>query len=298
MSNACKKMAFSARTGLIMSALALCSSGVFAGSVELPQEVKSRGYLLVGIESTYPPMAYKDPATNERVGFNVDLVSALAKEIGVPVKYEEMSFEQLMLAVSTGRIDVIGSAISDLPSRREKLTFVDYLNTGAQMFTTTSRGHENSQTTDFCGKKIGTPRSTSYYTETQKWGDKECAPIGKAVPEVMGISGATATRVDLKQSRLDAAVLGPEYVSYLMKEEPNTYLPIGEPIATQYFGLAVAKDHLGMRDLMVSALKEVMKNGDYQRALKKHGLESQAVTEVTIDSADSPVTQQAKEAKL
>ncbi len=87
--------------------------------IALPAALKSAGHIVVGIESTYPPMAYKDPKTSERIGFNVELVNAIAKELGVPVKWEEMSFEQLMTSLTTGRIDMIGTAISDLPSRRD-----------------------------------------------------------------------------------------------------------------------------------------------------------------------------------
>ena len=100
------------------------------GGIPLPAAIKSAGQIVVGIETTYPPMAFKDPKTNERAGFNVELVNAIAKELGISVKWEEMSFEQLMTSLTTGRIDMIGTAISDLPSRREKLTFVDYLATG------------------------------------------------------------------------------------------------------------------------------------------------------------------------
>lgn len=286
MTNARSTLSFAVRIGTLAALLGLCMAEVNAASLEVPAKVKERGYLLVGIESTYPPMAYKDPATNERVGFNVDLVNALGKEIGLPIKFEEMSFEQLMASVTTGRIDVIGTAMSDLPSRREKLTFVNYLSTGAQMFTTVANGQSASDATDFCGKKIGTPRSTSFYGETQSWSERSCSANGKPAAQVMGISGATATRIDLKQARLDAAVLGPEYVSYLMKQEPNTYVPVGRPISQQLLGLAVAKGDNEMRDLMADALEQVLRNGDYQQALSKYGLESQAVSEVTINSGE------------
>ncbi len=105
--------------------MALLPVAAMAQNSALPEKIKAAKALIVGIEATYPPMAYKDPKTNQRVGVNVELVESIAKELGVAIKWEEMTFEQLMTSLTTGRIDMIGTAISDLPSRREKLTFVD-----------------------------------------------------------------------------------------------------------------------------------------------------------------------------
>ena len=255
-----------------------------AQNAVLPEKVKAAGILTVGIESTYPPMAYKDPKTNERIGANIDLVESIAKELGVKVKWEEMSFEQLMTSLTTGRIDMIGTAISDLPSRREKLTFVDYLVTGAQPFTTVAKKDLIRTEADLCGKTVGAPRTTNYYPVAQAWSEKSCVAVGKPAAVVNGTAGATATRLDLKQGRLDAAVLGPEYVSYLMADEPNTYALAGEPLTRTLFGFAFNKNDTALRDAVATALAATIKSGAYRQTLQKFGLERQAVTEVKIDA--------------
>ncbi|QRM32095.1 transporter substrate-binding domain-containing protein [Microvirga sp. VF16] len=255
-----------------------------AQSANLPEKVKAAGAITVGIESTYPPMAYKDPKTNERIGVNIDLVESIAKELGVKVKWEEMSFEQLMTSLTTGRIDMIGTAISDLPSRREKLTFVDYLVTGSQPFTVTSKKDSIKTEADLCGKTVGAPRTTNYFPVLQAWSEKNCVAAGKPAASVNGTAGATATRLDLKQGRLDAAVLGPEYVAYLMADEPNTYVLAGEPLTKTLFGFAFNKNDAALRDAVAAALTATIKSGAYKQALQKFGLERQAVTDVKIDA--------------
>ena len=251
---------------------------------ELPAAVKSAGQIVVGIESTYPPMAYKDPKTDQRVGFNVEFVSAIAKELGIAIKWEEMSFEQLTSSLATGRIDMIGTAISDLPSRREKLSFVDYLATGAQPFTTTAKAGELKTGIDLCGKTVGAPRTTSYMPVTAAWSEKNCVAAGKPAVSMSGTAGATATRLELKQGRLDAAVLGPEYVAFLMSDEPGTYALVGEPLNRTLFGLAFDRKNVALRDAVAKATGAVMKNGAYREALKKYGLERQALPDVLIDA--------------
>lgn len=277
------------RTISLSSALALglMTAAAFAGPAAdlLPAAARDSGKVVVGIESSYPPMAFRDTATNERAGVNVELFLAMAKAMGVEVQWEEMSFEQLMTSLDAGRIDVIGTAISDLPSRREKMTFVDYIATGAQPFTVTAKAGDFKAQTDLCGRNIGAPRTTNYMPVAEAWSAETC--VGDLKPaKVTGTAGATATRLDLMQGRLDVGVLGREYVAYLMQQEPGAFALAGEPLTKGYFGFAVKRDQTEMRDAIVAAVDEVIANGSYAEILKKYGVDSQSMTKALVDSAE------------
>ncbi|RKK04699.1 ABC transporter substrate-binding protein [Pseudoroseomonas wenyumeiae] len=253
---------------------------------ELPEAVRKQGHLRVGIEATYPPMAYKDPATNERRGVNVDLVTAIGKELGIELRWEEMAFAQLIPAIATNRVDFSGSSMTDLPSRREKLSFVDYISTGAQIFTTVQQQKGAQQPIDFCGRSIATPRTTNYFPQAQAWSEKNCVAAGKPPIRVIGTEGAAAARTDLQQGRADGAILGAEYVVYLSQQNPGTFVTIGEPISRNLSGMAFAKEQAPLRDAVAGALNRMISNGTYMEILKKHGLEKQALSAITIDAGE------------
>jgi polar amino acid transport system substrate-binding protein len=268
----------------LMLGLALGAMPALASAQALPDKIKKAGELVVGIEATYPPMAYRDPKTNERVGFNAELVTAIAKELGITVKWEEMAFEQFAPALATGRIDMIGTALTDLPTRRDKMTFVDYFVTGSQLFTTTANAATLKQALDFCGKSVGMPRTTSYLPIMKAWSEKNCAAAGKPLVEISGTTGASAARLDLRQGRIDGAILGPEYVFYLMQDEPGAYAIVGDQLTRALFGFAFNKGDEPLRDAVAAALARTMQTGAYAAALKHYGLERQAVSAVTIDA--------------
>ncbi|MCG7360013.1 ABC transporter substrate-binding protein [Roseomonas sp. ACRSG] len=253
---------------------------------DLPEVVQKQGHLRVGIEATYPPMAYKDPATNERRGVNVDLVTAIGKELGIELRWEEMAFAQLIPAIATNRVDFSGSSMTDLPSRREKLSFVDYISTGAQIFTTVQQQKGAQQPADFCGRSIATPRTTNYFPQAQAWSEKNCVAAGKPPIRVIGTEGAAAARTDLQQGRADGAILGAEYVVYLSQQNPGTFVTIGEPISRNLSGMAFAKEQAPLRDAVAGALSRLISNGTYMEILKKHGLEKQALSAITIDAGE------------
>ncbi|MBE9606899.1 ABC transporter substrate-binding protein [Acetobacteraceae bacterium H6797] len=252
----------------------------------LPDAIRSRGFVRVAVETTYPPMSYKDPATNERRGVNADLLAALSKELGIEFRYEEMAFAQLVPAVTTERVDFSGTSMTETPARRERLTFVDYASTGAQIFTTVTLQKGATKPEDFCGRSIATPRTTNYFKQVQDWSEANCVAKGKPAIRVIGTEGAAAARTDLQQGRADGVVLGAEYVVYLSQQNPGTFVTIGEPLTRGLFGFAFDQKQTALRDAIAAGLSRLIANGTYLEVLRKHGLEHQAITEVSIDKGE------------
>jgi len=270
---------------VLLAAIAALAPGLAAAQA-LPEAIRAQGFLRVGIEATYPPMAYKDPATNERRGLNVDLVEAIGRELGIELRWEEMSFAQLIPSITTNRVDFSGTSMTDLPARRDRLSFVDYVSTGAQIFTTTTQRRGANEPADFCGRTIATPRTTNYFPRAQAWSEENCVAKGRPPIRVIGTEGAAAARTDLQQGRADAAILGAEYVVYLSQQNPGTFVAIGEPISRNLSGMAFDKSKPELRDAVAGALSRLIANGTYAAILRKHGLEGQALTAVTVDAGE------------
>src|ERR1700755_1101914 len=115
-------------------ALTVLAAVTSAQAAELPAEIKQAGVLKLTVNSTYAPMEYRDPASNELVGLDIDLANELSKRLGVKIVWSETPFAELIPSLQTRRADFIISGISDRVSRRETADFVDYLGTGPQFF--------------------------------------------------------------------------------------------------------------------------------------------------------------------
>lgn len=238
----------------------------------LPDRIKSAGKIIVANQPNYPPMEYKDPATNELKGVDIDLSLALAKELGVKVEWSDIGFEQMISSLTTGRVDIIHSGMSDLPKRRETLDFVDYMKSGAQFFTSYDRKDEFKDPTAFCGKKVAMSRRTSFPDETAKWSAANCEAKGKPAVIVVGSEGSADARTQLKQGRVDGAVQGSETLPYLVSLEKDAYHIVGAPFTAVYQGIAFPKAETQLRDAYVAALKKLMANGEYKKIFDKWGL--------------------------
>lgn len=260
-----------------------CALGVTAQAQTLPEKQKTAGKIVVANQPNYPPMEYKDPATNELKGLDIDLSLALAKQLGSKVEWAEIGFEQMVSSLTTGRADIIHSGMSDLPKRRDALDFLDYMKSGAQFYTTAARKDEFKTLTDFCGKTVGMSRRTSFPDEAANWSATNCVAAGKPALIVVGTEGSADARTQLKQGRVDAAVQGSETLPYLQTLEPGAYVIVGEPFTSVYQGIGFAKSETALRDAYAGALKALMASGEYKAIFEKYSLTGAMLDKIMIN---------------
>jgi len=254
-----------------------------AQAADLPDAIRQAGALRLTVNSTYAPMEYRDPATNELTGLDIDLAAALAKRLGVKVVWSETPFEQLLPSLQTGRAGFIISGFSDRASRRDSADFVDYLTTGAQFFVLV----DSPMTTvaDLCGQKIGTTRSTSFPVEIEKWSKQACEAAGKPAVQYVPGENSIDVRNQLKQGRIDAAVQGSETLPYAQANEPGKYRPLGAPFTLGYQGIAFRKNDAALREAVTAALRGLIADGTYQAVLTRYGLAGNAVAQPLLNAA-------------
>jgi polar amino acid transport system substrate-binding protein len=267
----------------ISTGLAALTALATAHAAELPDAIKQTGALRLTVNSTYAPMEYRDPATNELVGLDIDLANALAKRLNVKIIWSETPFAELIPSLQTKRADLIISGISDRGSRREAADFIDYLTTGPQFFVLADNAAKSA--VDLCGKKVGTTRSTSFPVEIEKWSKQNCESSGKPAMQYVPGENSIDVRNQLKQGRIDAAVQGSETLPYAQQQEAGKYRVVGEPFATGYQGIMFRKDDAALREVVTEHLAAMIADGSYKGILDKYGLGAHAVAQPMMNAA-------------
>ncbi|XDZ64224.1 transporter substrate-binding domain-containing protein [Alphaproteobacteria bacterium LSUCC0396] len=93
---------------IMMSASAQAASAL--------NEILSGGVLKVGTTGDWNPMTMKDTATNSYTGYDIDVMTELAKDLGVKVEFVPTDWKTLVSGVTSGKYHMTGSA-SISPSR-------------------------------------------------------------------------------------------------------------------------------------------------------------------------------------
>jgi polar amino acid transport system substrate-binding protein len=266
---------------LVLAAVLMGAAAVSAKAVELPPEIAKQGSIKVAIVPNYPPMEFRDPGTSTLTGFDVELGEALGKKLGVKIAWQETSFDQMMPAIATGRVDAILSGMTDLKSRQDTATFVDYLRNGPRFFVQQTRAAEFKDATALCGKSVGASRRTSFPKLIAAWSDAHC---GSDPIKFVGTEGSADARTQLKQGRLDAAVQGGETLPYMVDLEPGAYVAVGEVFAVQFTGLALNVKEQALQQAVADALDAMIADGSYRALLTKWKLTDYGVEKATINA--------------
>jgi polar amino acid transport system substrate-binding protein len=254
-----------------------------AYAAELPDAIKQAGALRLTVNSTYAPMEYRDPSTNQLIGLDIDLANELAKRLNLKIVWSETPFAELIPSLQTKRADFIISGISDRSSRRETADFVDYLTTGPQFFVLAE--HAAKTALDLCGQKVGTTRSTSFPVEIEKWSKQNCESSGKPAIQYVPGENSIDVRNQLKQGRIDAAVQGSETLPYAQQQEAGKYRVVGDPFSTGYQGIMFRKDDAALREVVTQHLTAMIADGSYRAILDKYGLGANAVAQPLMNAA-------------
>ena len=80
------------------------------------------GTLTVGTNAEFPP--FESLSNGEVVGVDADMVKAIGEKLGLKVEIQDMAFDSLDSALTSGKIDMIAAGYTIRADRMEKMDFV------------------------------------------------------------------------------------------------------------------------------------------------------------------------------
>ncbi|MFJ8932230.1 ABC transporter substrate-binding protein [Streptomyces sp. NPDC102364] len=243
-----------------------------AGKGGLPPSITEDKELKVGLSPDFPPMEYRDEKTNRVVGVDVDLARALGHALGLKVTFQEQKFDQLMNSVTTSRVDMVMSGISDTVDRQETVDFVDYFDTVGRFYTLPGRADDFRDGGDVCGRKLAVSKTTDYYGQALDYNKRYCTGKGRPAIRVLPTDSGAAARLQLEQKRADVAIQGGENLAFFDRTEPGRFKAVLDPIPAKPFAAVVKKDDKPMARLVLKGFRQIRADGTYQRILKKAGM--------------------------
>jgi cyclohexadienyl dehydratase len=95
---------------MIAAALLLFTVSAQAYAQPALQDILSNGVLKVGTTGDWNPMTMKNPAKNTYTGYDIDVMTELAKDLGVKLKFVPTDWKTLVSGVTAGKYHITGSA--------------------------------------------------------------------------------------------------------------------------------------------------------------------------------------------
>ncbi len=142
----------------------------------VPEDIKSSGKLIIGVNIPYAPNEFKDPS-GEIVGFDVDLMNAIASTLGLTPEYREADFSKIIPSIQGGTYNVGMSSFTDTKEREQSVDFVTYFSAGTLW---AQRPDNPVDPTNACGKKVAVQATTYQETDELPAKSKACTEAGQS----------------------------------------------------------------------------------------------------------------------
>jgi len=199
------------------------------------QEIKEKGYFVVGLDDAFPPMGFREEGTHEIVGFDIDLAKEAAKRMGVEVKFQPVIWDTVIEELNSGNIDVIWNGLTITEDRKKKIAFTKPYTEDKQIIVVQKNSKINSKK-DLAGKTVGLQAESSAMDALKK-DEATYKSIGKLVE----FASNDEALLDLKAGRLDAVVVDEVVGRYYIAKKPGDYRVLTEHFGKEEFGVGVRK---------------------------------------------------------
>jgi glutamine transport system substrate-binding protein len=198
--------------------------------------------MIVGTDATFQPMEYVN-REGSLIGYDIDLGSHLANELGVKVEFKNIPWNTLFSALDKKEIDMIISAVTITEERKQLYSFSDaYLDVG-QVIVTKKSDIAITSSVNLRGKKIGVQQNTT--------SEKEALLLTSS-DLVFRYPDFAQTIQALLAGKVDALLSDFAGVKGIIDANPTLKIA-SDPITKEYYGIVFRKG-----DSQVSKINDVL----------------------------------------
>lgn len=221
-----------------------------------PSVEASSKLLVIGTEPNFPPLSYVDQ--QRIVGFEIDLIHALAKGMNATVKLEAVAFTEQPKLLASGKLDAAISSWTITPERQKTLVFSDpYFDAGqAVVVSKTSKLRTRNDLKDqLIGVQVATTGEQAATTQLKTQGIQRFGDIAEAFDA-------------LDEGKLGAVVVDLPVALNELKQRKSLKI-IGGTLTAERYGIAAAPRQKALIQRFNEQLAKMKADGRYAKLYAK-----------------------------
>lgn len=230
------------------------------------------GVLQVGADIAYAPMEFFEEGTENAMGLDIDLATAIAEELGVEAEFVNTGWDGIIPALDAGRFDVLMSSMTITEDRQEQIDFIPYFTAGTGILVEAGNPQEIETLEDLCGKtaavQVGTIQVDQLEAQNEECDEEiniDTFDLNPMAVEQLRLGRADAVLADFPVAGNDARLSDGELEV------------VGEQFETAPYGIGLRKDATELKAAVEDALEAIMDSGKYDDILAEWGLEAGSI---------------------
>lgn len=255
-----KIVALAAASVLAVTALAGCGTSEekkenVAGKTEEKQE------LIMGTNAAFPPFEFttSQGLVDEFDGIDVAIAKKIAENDGKTLKIEDMKFEGLIAAVSTGKVDMAVAGMTVTEERKQSVDFSDTYFVASQVMVVAANNTDITKAEDLKNNKtVGVVMGytgDTIVTDNLKIDENKITRANRGLDIVQ----------DVKNGKLDAVVIDSATGKALAEKNGLKVVEDAAAFETEEYAIAVKKGNKELLDRINSTLAEMKAKGEIDK---------------------------------
>ena len=216
----------------------------------------SKDTLVMATNAEFPPYEFHEG--DDVVGIDADIARAIGEEMGMEVKIEDMAFDSIIPAVTSGKADFGAAGMTVTEDRKKNVDFTDTYATATQVIIV-KEGSDIAGPDDLTGKKIGVQLGTTGDIYADDIEDAEVERYNKGFEAVQALT----------QDKIDAVVIDGEPAKEFVAEADGLKI-LDEAFTEEEYAIAVAKDNDDLLKKMNEALASLKESGKIDEIVAKY----------------------------
>ncbi|MEW6093592.1 MAG: basic amino acid ABC transporter substrate-binding protein [Chloroflexota bacterium] len=205
----------------------------------------------VAVDATWPPFEYVDETTQEIIGFDVDMMKAIAENQGLQIEFVNVPWDSLLAGMAQCQYDLSASAMTITEERLQSFSFSEPYFAAGQIVTVQASNTDINSKDDLVGKTIGVQLGTT--------GDIEAQAIEGAT--VKNYDDIGLAFQDLLNGQIDAVIADNPLALGYVGQNPDLLKVVGDAFTDEYYGIAVCKTDTELLDKINAGLEAVKAQG-------------------------------------
>jgi polar amino acid transport system substrate-binding protein len=205
----------------------------------------------IATDATWPPFEYVDEQTMEIVGFDIDLIKAIADEAGLDIEIVNVAWDPLLAGMAQCQYDAAISAMTITEERKEVMLFSNPYFEAGQLVTVRFGNTEIASKEDLGGKTVGAQIGTTGSFEVDK--------IAGATLKTYDDIGLAMQ--DLMNGQIDAVIADNPLAMGYANANPDKLKTVGAVFTSEYYGIAVCNTETELLERINEGLAKVKAKG-------------------------------------
>ena len=236
--------------------LLLMAFFVFLTSTAIASAAETAKPLIVGMELAYPPFEMSD-TSGKPTGVSVDLATDLAKSLGRPVVIQNTSFDGLIPALKTGKVNLVISSMTATAERAQSIDFSDpYLSTGLCLLLKKDSAAKGIADLDKAGVKVAVKKGTTGHLYAT-------AKLKNA--EILVLDKESAAVLEVSQGKADAFIYDQMSTYQNWQRNKATTRAILEPFQKESWAVGIGKGNDELKSKVNAFIKDYRAKGGFEQ---------------------------------